>query len=850
MFRRTLYSVLLVLVAVTSTAQDVVSAYEYWLDSDYDSRTSSDLPSGEELSLSVDISNLCPGLHFLNFRAKDIDSLQWGGVSRFGFMVTTRETATIARYESWLDSDYEHRTLTEQTGDSLTQVIDISGLEEGVHCYNFRAQNVDGVWGPLHRYIVFIAEPDAAAQVASVNYWIDEPTDTICQYTRGTSVHVTVDISQLETGTHTFSCYLQNVLGDTTDVYHWDFEVGYVNTPVITHTGNTIHISCSTPNAQIRYTLNDSIPREADSLYTKPFVVTQNGIIKARAMREGFIHSEVVKLNVNWFAEPQDKQPWEEVLAEVEGIDTIISTRLVETEQQVVNGEPWVATHRLRCDTLRAMLACCTLNEADKTSILLRKVEQVETLLPAIHTEYAAIVAERNTLQAILDSLTTLEAKLNRSLTAATLREEVSATSDSIARLREGYATLQQRQQQLTARTQAWAAQLTEVEQQVRAIENDIVESTLGITVAYALRNDQFQRLHRYPRLRYLNLRRSTIENDALRDSIFMGLPKMVCVELPETVISTGSGLFTDCPNLATVVWRSNEIVADRVFTGINNPNLLLYVNEHAQVRDVSIRNIVMGSVATSITLTDGDNPEQNTNFYVPYAFHVADEITYDHIYNQITGLGECRGWETIVLPFNVQHIEHERNGGAVPFLGYEAGKRPFWLCRLTEQGFEDADSIRACEPYIISMPNNEAYSPFYRINGGIHFSARDTDVPATTWPVAHRGNATFHPTFERVEASQEVFTLNVGEEAEGQNEGSAFIRGYGEVRPFQAYRTTTDAGVRMMLIADDLKAAQTGIEDVQRKLSEGRTYNLQGLPVTAPGRGVYIRNGQKLVKP
>ena len=53
-----------------------------------------------------------------------------------------------------------------------------------------------------------------------------------------------------------------------------------------------------------------------------------------------------------------------------------------------------------------------------------------------------------------------------------------------------------------------------------------------------------------------------------------------------------------------------------------------------------------------------------------------------------------------------------------------------------------------------------------------------------------------------------------------------------------------------MMLIADDLNAAQTGIEDVQRKLSEGRTYNLQGLPVTAPGRGVYIRNGQKLVKP
>jgi hypothetical protein len=233
--------VLLVLVAAVATAQVSPSAYEYWFDGDYSHKTVGN-STAQELDLSIGLDGLSPGLHFLNFRAQDSNG-EWSGIYRNAFMMPSISDPATARYEGWIDDDYAHRVTGNCTDSIAEHSIDISNLPYGIHFYNFRAQNLDGHWGNLQRYIFFVAEPDASAQVAAIRYWIDNDTLNIReQATRGMAVSLNIDISNLTPGTHTISCYLQNVLGDTTAVYHYDFEVGYVERPVITHRGNTISI--------------------------------------------------------------------------------------------------------------------------------------------------------------------------------------------------------------------------------------------------------------------------------------------------------------------------------------------------------------------------------------------------------------------------------------------------------------------------------------------------------------------------------------------------------------------------------------------------------------------------------
>ena len=48
-----------------------------------------------------------------------------------------------------------------------------------------------------------------------------------------------------------------------------------------------VSISCATPKAEIRYTLDGSIPTEKSHLYTKPFAIQNSVLVKARAMKKG-----------------------------------------------------------------------------------------------------------------------------------------------------------------------------------------------------------------------------------------------------------------------------------------------------------------------------------------------------------------------------------------------------------------------------------------------------------------------------------------------------------------------------------------------------------------------------------
>ena len=71
MFKRIVYIIALLLTVQLAVSQ-TVGLYEYWVDNDYTGRTKGyGSQEQEDLNLSVSVSNLTDGIHFLYFRAYD-----------------------------------------------------------------------------------------------------------------------------------------------------------------------------------------------------------------------------------------------------------------------------------------------------------------------------------------------------------------------------------------------------------------------------------------------------------------------------------------------------------------------------------------------------------------------------------------------------------------------------------------------------------------------------------------------------------------------------------------------------------------------------------------------------------
>ena len=222
-------------------------AYEYWMDSDYDSRT---VVSGTSVNspLSVDINNLQVGLHYFNFRAQGSDG-QWGALSRHIVYLTadSRGSADMVAYEYWMDSDYDSRTVVSGTSVNSPLSVDINNLQVGLHYFNFRAQGSDGQWGTLSRYIVYLSEALSNVNLSTVEYWIDnDSTNVKSQSVNGNTIVITADISRLSEGTHTIN--IEGITNNFTRCLLGNYEFVYDDIPqpeavfengVLTIGGNT-----------------------------------------------------------------------------------------------------------------------------------------------------------------------------------------------------------------------------------------------------------------------------------------------------------------------------------------------------------------------------------------------------------------------------------------------------------------------------------------------------------------------------------------------------------------------------------------------------------------------------------
>lgn len=196
--------------------------YEYWIDSEY-GRHVEYTGSIDSISLSVPLENITPGLHFFNFRAVN-SAGETGNLFRTMFYFPERQATDVqvTFCEYWVDDDFANH-VQEKSGDSLMLTWDVSHLQPGLHFFNFRAVNGAGEVGSLMRTMFYLPE-HVIPDVAGYEYWIDEDVDNAVSVdARNGNVYMTVDVSLLSMGEHTFNFRAKNSFDQWGPVYSETF---------------------------------------------------------------------------------------------------------------------------------------------------------------------------------------------------------------------------------------------------------------------------------------------------------------------------------------------------------------------------------------------------------------------------------------------------------------------------------------------------------------------------------------------------------------------------------------------------------------------------------------------------
>lgn len=277
----------------------------------------------------------------------------------------------------------------------------------------------------------------------------------------------------------------------------------------------------------------------------------------------------------------------------------------------------------------------------------------------------------------------------------------------------------------------------------------------------------------------------------------FADCENLTSITIPKSIKEIGTCALGSY-NLSAVFWNTSTSVPNMVTANYNsehrNYNVLFYLADGAtQVEDPDIRNIIVNGVADEIVL----HSAANSTFRVPQEFR-AIEVTYTRDFTFPTVPGQAAGWRSISLPFTVSQITGPVGQTLAPFNADVAGAKPFWLRRLTENGFENVTEIEANVPYIIAMPNNEAYGTEYNVNGTVTFSARDMQgipFPATADAdlVQDIGpEFALNCNFGYFPSTTPIYVLNETPYGNYAYAGSVFARNTRDIMPFEAYVANT----------------------------------------------------------
>ena len=297
---------------------------------------------------------------------------------------------------------------------------------------------------------------------------------------------------------------------------------------------------------------------------------------------------------------------------------------------------------------------------------------------------------------------------------------------------------------------------------------------------------------------------------------------------------------------------RGQKVV--KVVGTYSNPNTVFLVDAGAALPQGVEKNVVKGSVAESLELTDG------YDFYCPTYF-TARVARYHRIFTN--GTDGVSGWKTLMLPFTATQVSvTDTVTGAKREVSWyrnaDDRDKDFWLRRPVsgEPGkltfvHHDSNWVEGGMAFLISVPGDH-WGEQYDLTGK-EFEFMASDVTVDSEMIIESADSIFH--FRGTTVAREVSNAWLM-----SADGSSFERGDWTVRPFRAYLTLKASGQEMgdtlaiPAVTDGTLPEVSGIVSTTAKASDkaAAVYRLDGTRVNTAARlprGIYIIRGRKVVK-
>lgn len=342
-----------------------------------------------------------------------------------------------------------------------------------------------------------------------------------------------------------------------------------------------------------------------------------------------------------------------------------------------------------------------------------------------------------------------------------------------------------------------------------------------------------------------VNLTRSVATySETVVKSFFTDFPINVTVGIPyytengkiERQIIEDETTKVDLPaNTAAVDFR--KFGSDLVnLSSITNENCVYVFNAGDEVpAELDGKNVVVGNTAEELNLVDGK----------PVAFPVsftAAEATYSRPMTD-------DNWNTIVVPFAATVKVEGEDADIDWFRRGEANGRKFWLYKFNGSDAasvyfdaESAKTMTANTPYLISVPGDQWGDKYQLDNKTLVFHgsnvAISSDKPEVATPFY-----TFKGTYTAANTNGGYKLNDNGDFFELQTEDV-------NENPFHAFflgdEATTPSKQALTLSLGDVPTLIINVEDARQAIEN--TFDLQGRRVQNAQKGIYIRNGKKVV--
>ena len=309
-----------------------------------------------------------------------------------------------------------------------------------------------------------------------------------------------------------------------------------------------------------------------------------------------------------------------------------------------------------------------------------------------------------------------------------------------------------------------------------------------------------------------------TIPNSVttIGNSAFWRNASLTSVVIPNSVTSIGSEAFNICMGMITVTLGSGiTTIGSYAFYNCNSlKDVYCYAvnvpSAKSNTFDINLENVTLHVPAASLEAYKATDPWSRFGNIV--AIDDADEIT-------IKDIGKTTWCSEYDLDFtNVEGIK------AYTATGYDDVDKTIWLTRVMKVPAGTGLLVKGdAGTYKIPHVNVRAYyTNMFVGNVGEAIKIEETDGNKTNYYLSGKDG-----TFVSVNGNANI----------------------GKNKAYLQLPTSVFAGTRSIGISYDDEDSTTGIKDVKSNgMKDGEWYTLQGQRVAKPGKGLYIKNGKKVI--